>query len=217
MTSHILDHKYIRLPPTHSYSFLLRSWMADLQCSANLSSSWQRKEDILRPLLQFAFKGQLCTSLGCPWQSWRLPLPRQGKWQFAFSTIMMTGSPCWLSRFVAQTPQPSGALGQLGKEQTLPCAEYLFYWYVWLSKWQRTIELPEFIQGETVVPMKLFQKPPWGIWHAQLQSRHSDWSMWAIFSTGYTTESWDGHGAMAHIPPICRHTFSRGWTLLECP
>ncbi len=37
----------------------------------------------------------------------------------------------------------------------------------------------------------------WGIWHPQPRSRRSDCFIWDRFSVGFTTGSWDGHGAMA--------------------
>ncbi|KAI2657311.1 adenylate kinase [Labeo rohita] len=68
----------------------------------------------------------------------------------------------------ASAPQPSGASGQLGKEQTLPCAEYLFSWYgVGFGRHVGTshervcpvgAELPEPIQTQDSSPSQTFSE-----------------------------------------------------------
>ncbi len=71
-------------------------------------------------------------------------------------------------RFGAQSPQPVGPSGQLGKEQTRPSAEDLFSRYG--VGFGRTVsmphrgtcsvgaELPNTFRGRTAVPLKLFQR-----------------------------------------------------------
>ncbi len=68
----------------------------------------------------------------------------------------------------APAPQPVGASGQLGKEQALPCAENLFSRCgVRLGEYDGTphggtcpssAELPEFLRGRNVVPLRQFQR-----------------------------------------------------------
>ncbi len=68
----------------------------------------------------------------------------------------------------ASAPQPVGALGQLGKEQALPCAENLFSW-CGVDSVSMTARLTEehaqsvlnclsSFRGRTVAPLKLFQR-----------------------------------------------------------
>ncbi len=104
----------------------------------------------------------------------------------------------------ASAPQPVGASGQLGKEQALPCAENLFSLCgVRLAEYDGTphggtcpssAELPEFLQRQECGTTESF-RGSWGIWHPQLQSRHSDCFIWDHFSTGYAPGSRGGHGA----------------------
>ncbi len=71
-------------------------------------------------------------------------------------------------RFGAQSPQPVGPSGQLGKEQTRPSAEDLFSRYgVGFGRTVSTphrgtcsvgAELPNTFRGRTAVPLKLFQR-----------------------------------------------------------
>ncbi len=70
--------------------------------------------------------------------------------------------------FGAQSPQPVGPLGQLGKEQTRPSAEDLFSWYgVGFGRTVSTphrgtcsvgVELPEYIQGQDSGPTETFSE-----------------------------------------------------------
>jgi len=81
---------------------------------------------------------QAKTTLSCVWKFW----------------------PCW-------PPQLSGALGQLGEEQAIPCAEHLFSQYgVGLIQCDGTYHQ----QGHTVcVELKQFSgiSGSCGIWHLQ--------------------------------------------------
>ncbi len=97
----------------------------------------------------------------------------------------------------ASAPQPVGASGQLGEEQALPCAENLF------SRCE--IRLGEYDGTPHGVPLEAGMwyywnsfRGSWGIWHPQLQSRHSNCFIWDHFSTGYTPGSRGGHGAAVH-------------------
>ncbi len=72
--------------------------------------------------------------------------------------------------FGAQSPQPVGSLGQLGKEQTRPSAEDLFSRYgVGFGRTVSTphrgtcsvgVELPEYIQGQDSGPTETFSEAP---------------------------------------------------------
>ncbi len=72
--------------------------------------------------------------------------------------------------FGAQSPQPVGPSGQLGKEQTRPSAEDLFSWYgVGFGRTVSTphrgtcsvsVELPEYIQGQDSGPTETFSEAP---------------------------------------------------------
>ncbi|KAI2667186.1 Histone acetyltransferase KAT6B [Labeo rohita] len=106
-----------------------------------------------------------CPPVSLP-KSRRAPLPRYGKWASVSSTISMTGL---VARTVVRSQgpgapalQPVGALGQLGKEQTLCRAENLFSRYgVGLCEYGGSshcraspisAELLSSFRGRTVVP-----------------------------------------------------------------
>ncbi len=94
-------------------------------------------------------------------RSRRAPLPRYGKWASGSSTVSsMARAREQLCDHGpgASAPQPVGALGQLGKEHALPCAENLFSWCgVRLGEYDGaphgiacpiSAELPEFLQRQ---------------------------------------------------------------------
>ncbi len=114
----------------------------------------------LRPRVGHGSTGSSPSGSPCPplssRRSRRAPLPRYGKWASGSSTVSRT-----VVRSQgpgASAPQPVGALGQLGKEQALPCADNLFSWCgVRLSGYDGaphgrarpiSAELPEFLQRQ---------------------------------------------------------------------
>ncbi len=95
----------------------------------------------------------------------------------------------------AQAPQPSGGLGQLGKEQTVLCAEHLFShygagisyrWTAWIS-----------FRGKKLQFHWRNFRDSSGIWHLQKWRCHLNWCIWDRFSTDCTAESQNGHGAVS--------------------
>ncbi len=132
--------------------------------------------------------------------SWIIHQGRGYAIQFTLSCARRL-QPSWQKMQLSQSLQPVGALGQLGKEQALPCAENPFSQHgVGLGLHDgASRQLPCPISAE--VPSETRQwyhwnnfRGSWGIWHSQPLSRCSN-----SFSTGYTAESWDGHGTIAHI------------------
>ncbi len=123
--------------------------------------------------------------------------------------------------FGAQSPQPVGPSGQLGKEQTRPSAEDLFSWYgvgfgLTVSTPHRGtcsvgVELPGYIQGQDSGPTETFSEAP-GAYGGRSGSNPA---RLASYETASALASWPSpemgvatrHDRVA-ITPECRQTFS---------
>lgn len=123
----------------------------------------------------------------------------------------------------AQTPQPSAASGQLGKEQAIPSAEHLFSRMklesvmmtarLMTERTQLMLFCLNSFRVKTVVPLKQFQQllghiassavvTPLGLMHMRLLQH------W--LQTQVPRWAWHRGTLRVAFTPICCHTFSRG-------